>query len=96
LAKIYLNQGCYEEAEQLFKKTLEKNIGPMALVYSMHGLGCVYMAQGDYEKAEELFNEGIKVGSRELPGKNHPHTLLHVNSLVVLRTKQKQYEDVER
>ena len=61
----------------------------------MNELSRFYVIQNRYEKAEALFTEGIALGDRELPGKDHPFTLRHVNGLGVLRTKQQRYEEAE-
>jgi serine/threonine protein kinase len=101
LAEIYLYWGKYEQAEKLFKETVESQgregtSDPGAAVYSMDGLGRLYMAQGHFDKAEEQFKKGIEFGNHELPGKDNPLTLQNVNSLAVLYTKQKKYEEAER
>jgi eukaryotic-like serine/threonine-protein kinase len=96
LAEIYLYQCRYDEAEQLFNQFFDDR-GDAALTdRSTPCLGYLYMAQERYQEAEELFTSGIEYCSRELPGRNNPTTLAHMNGLAVLDTKQKQYEDAER
>jgi serine/threonine protein kinase/Tfp pilus assembly protein PilF len=101
LAEIYLHWGKYEQAEKLFKETIETegqegSRDPRAAVRSMDGLGRLYMVQGHFDEAEEQFKKGIEFGNQELPGKDNPLTLQNVNSLAVLYTKQKKYEEAER
>jgi serine/threonine protein kinase len=106
LAKVYREQGRYKEAEELFVKTLRAQrdkYGPRGddenalwpLIRCTNELARLYVIQNCYEKAEALFSEGIAMGDRELPGKDHPFTLRHVNGLAVLRTKQQRYEEAE-
>ncbi len=104
LAKVYREQGRYEDAEELFVKTLKaqrEKYGPRGadasrmVIRCMNELARLYVFQNRYEEAEALFTEGIALGDRELPGKDHPFTLRHVNGLGVLRTKQKRYEEAE-
>jgi serine/threonine protein kinase/tetratricopeptide (TPR) repeat protein len=104
LAKVYREQGRYERAEELFVKTLKaqrKKYGSRGdnqsqmVIRCMNELARLYVIQNRYEEAEALFTEGIALGDRELPGKDHPLTLRHVNGLGVLRTKQQHYEEAE-
>ncbi len=104
LAKVYREQGRYNEAEELFVKALNgqrRKFGDkgdefnMMMIRCMNELARLYVILNRYEEAEELFNEGIKLGDSEMPGKDHPFKLRHVNGLGVLRTKQKRYEEAE-
>ena len=105
LAKVYREQGRYEDAEELFVKTLKaqrEKYGPRGAedalwppIRCMNELARLYVIQQRYEQAEALFTEGIAMGDRKLPGKDHPFTLRHVNGLGMLRTKQRRYEEAE-
>jgi tetratricopeptide (TPR) repeat protein len=104
LAKIYKEQGRYEDSEGLFVKTLQAQrdmYGPTGdksnrvMIRCMNEVARLYVIQGRYQEAEDLFLEGIELGGRELPGKDHPFTLRHVNGLAVLRTKQQRYKEAE-
>jgi tetratricopeptide (TPR) repeat protein len=106
LAKIYREQGRYEDAEELFVRTLKAqcekygSTGDNAnalwpKMRCMNELARLYVIQNRFEEAEALFTEGIALGDRELPGKDHPFTLRHVNGLGVLHTKQQGYEEAE-
>jgi serine/threonine protein kinase/Tfp pilus assembly protein PilF len=99
LAEIYRKQGRYNEAERMYLKALEnKSVRNPAgcTVCTLNGLGQLLLAQGRYNEAEEQFKKGIEFGNHELPGKDNPLTLQNVNSLAVLYTKQKKYEEAER
>ena len=102
LAKIYREQGLYEKAEELFVKTLNAqrhkygdkgDENNRMMIRCMNELALLYVIQGCDKEAEDLFTEGIALGESELPGKDHPFTLRHVNGLGVLRTKQGRYDD---
>jgi len=104
LATVYREQGRYEDAEELFVKTLKAqrekygSAGDSAsqmVVECMNELARLYVIQNRHKEAETLFTEGIALGDRELPGKDHPFTLRHVNDLAVLRTLQQQYGAAE-
>ena len=104
LAKIYKEQGRYDDSEALFVKTLKaqrERYGPTgdkdnrAMMRCMNELARFYVIQKRYEEAESLFMEGIELGGRELPGKDHPFTLRHISGLGLLRTKQHRFEEAE-
>jgi len=105
LAKVYREQGRYEDAEGLFVKTLKaqrEKYGPRGAedalwppIRCMNELARLYVIQERYDEAEALFTEGIAMGDRKLPGKDHPFTLRHVNGLGVLRTRQQRYQEAE-
>jgi serine/threonine protein kinase len=106
LAKVYREQGRYEDAEELFVKSLEgqrlrfgekgrKDTFNRGMIRCMNELARLYVIQNHYDEAEYLFAEGIKIGNSQLPGKDHPFTLRHVNGLGVLRTKQQRYEEAK-
>jgi len=105
LAKVYREQGRYEEAQELFVRTLKgqrQEYGEKgetdrnrAMIRCMNELARLCVIQGDYDEAEALFAEGIEIGDSQLPGKDHPFTMRHVNGLGVLRTKQGRFEEAE-
>jgi len=99
MADIYVYQGRYDEAEQMYKEMLEKEYpvhgDKVYTWWSMDGWPRLYMAQGRYEEAENLLIKGIDIRGRELPGKDHPLTLIFINCLGVLRTKQERYPEAE-
>jgi len=104
VARLYREQGRYEYAEDLFVKTLtaqrekyrsgDDRVGEM-MIRCTNELARLYVIQNRYKEAEALFTEGIALGDRELPGKDHPFTLRHVNDLGVLRARQHQYGEAE-
>ena len=106
LGRIYRELGRHEAAERVLRESL--NAGRKrdeedrswrfvaSMVRCMHELGLLRLAQGDDEEAERLFAEGIEYGSRELPGKDHPHTLRNMHGLATIRIKQERYEEADR
>ena len=96
LAITYVGMGRYEEAEQLLTNSLQ-DIDGIELrarrAYRRH-LGEIYREQGKYAAAEDALLETLN-SCRQLPGKDHPFTLRHVNGLGVLRTQQGQYEEAK-
>ena len=107
LGEVYREQGNYEAAEQVLRKTLDIDRqwqGHITervvqfytcMVRCMNELALLYLAQGRYKEAEEMFEQGIDLGARELPGKDHPATLRNVNGLAILRIKQNHYEEAD-
>ena len=105
LGEVYREQGKYEQAESVLLKSLdvwrkEKDENKNVQSYScmgrcMHELALLHLAQGDDGMAERLFEEGIDLGTLNLPGKDHPVTLRHVNGLAIIRIKQKRYEEAK-
>ncbi|MBC8217407.1 MAG: tetratricopeptide repeat protein [Planctomycetes bacterium] len=105
LGEIYREQGKYDDAERILLDSLDagrkekeesKNVQHYGgMVRCMHELALLRMAQGRYEEAEELFEQGTDFGTRELPGKDHPYTLRHVNGLAIIRIKQQRYEEAK-
>jgi len=103
LGEIYREQGKYEAAGRALLETLdacrqgqEEESDPIyydCMVRCMNELALLHLAQEHYAEAEELFQQGIDIGGRELPGKDHPHTLRHINGLGVLCSKQERYEE---
>ncbi|MFC1792599.1 tetratricopeptide repeat protein [Planctomycetota bacterium] len=105
LGEIYREQGKYEKAERVLLESLDaghkaEQEDKDVQFYNdmgrcMHELALLCLAQGDYNKAQELFEQGIEFGAGNLPGKDHPVTLRHVDGLATIRIKQKRYEDAE-
>jgi tetratricopeptide (TPR) repeat protein/tRNA A-37 threonylcarbamoyl transferase component Bud32 len=111
LGEIYREQGKYEEAEPVLIEALDAGKALIAgsqsqiggyeakfysnMVRCMNELGQLYLAQGDDEKAEKWFEQGIDIGTRGLPGKDHPHMLRNVNELALIRIKQQRYDEAQ-
>ena len=99
MADIYVYQGRYEEADQMYTEMMEKEYplhGDRVYTWmSMEGWPRLYITQGRYEEAENFLIKGVQSRQRELVSEAHPNTLIFINCLGVLRTKQKQYEEAE-
>ena len=105
LGEIYREQGKYQESERVLLDSLDaghkvneerKSVQHYGdIVRCMHELALLRLAQGRYKEAEELFEQGIDFGTRELPGKDHPYTLRHVNGLAIIHIKQQRYEEAK-
>lgn len=66
LAGVLRNQGCYGEAEQLFRRALalsEKDLGPDDLQTAalLNGLGMLHKCQGRYDEAEPLYRHALDI-----------------------------------
>jgi tetratricopeptide (TPR) repeat protein len=105
LGEICREQGKYEDAERVLLDSLDagskekeesKDIRHYgAMVRCMHELALLRLAQGHDKKAEEWFERGRELGATELPGKDHPYMLRHVNGLAIVRIKQQRYEEAK-
>jgi len=105
LGEIYREQGKYDQAECVLLESLDaghkvKGEAKDVQFYNgmgrcMHELALLHLARGDDKKAEELFEQGIEFSADNLPGKDHPVTLHHVNGLAIIRILQKQYQEAE-
>jgi len=93
LARVYVAQGRYEEAEQLFVETLAEwpeTLSNWKLVYSS-ALANMYREQGRYVEAERLINEVLEAQRLKL-GDKHLHTLMSMYALVRLYIDQDHYD----
>jgi len=108
LGEVYRKQGKYEAANHVLLDALDAGRRQLqeqeeeldvqfhgCMVRCMYELALLYLAQGDDVKAEEFFNKGMEYGNRELPGQDHPCTLLHVNGLATIYIKQGLYEEAK-
>jgi non-specific serine/threonine protein kinase/serine/threonine-protein kinase len=104
LARVYREQGRYKEAEDLFVKALtgqRQRFGlkgdetNMMMIRCMNELARLYVILDRDGEAVDLFTEGMAMGDRTLPGKDHPFTLRHVNGLALIRIKQQRYEEAK-
>ena len=83
--RVYLNQGRYAEAEQLYLaalETLKRALGDdhPATLSSMNNLANLYSNQGRYAEAKPLYLAILETRKRVL-GDEHPDTLSSMNSL---------------
>ncbi|MBT6561325.1 MAG: tetratricopeptide repeat protein, partial [Candidatus Scalindua sp.] len=76
LALLYSTQGKYEEAEPLYKRSLEikeKSFGPdhPDVATTLNNLADLYRQQGKYEEAEPLYLRDLEITEKSL-GPDHP------------------------
>ncbi|KAJ3278973.1 Kinesin light chain 3, partial [Borealophlyctis nickersoniae] len=99
LARLFFDQGRYEDAEPLYVKSLERfrlvlgEDHPDTL-NSVNDLAVLYKRQGKYEKAEPLLVDGVE-RARRLLGEDHPHTISYLNNLAMLYHGQGKYDKAE-
>ncbi len=97
LGKIYREQGRYGEAEPEFIREIEADMKHKAwdALMGMCHLACMYVDLNRHQEAEEFFTKAIEGGRRKLSGKRHPTTLIALNGLAVLRTRQNNFDEAE-
>ena len=88
LALLLHSQGKLDEAEALFRQTLEARRRTLReehpdTLESMNDLALLLKDQGKLDEAEPLFRETLEARRRTL-GEEHPDTLTSVNNLAVL------------
>ena len=99
VASVYLDQGQWDKAEELFLKVIETKrrvLGeehPNTLT-SMNNLASTYYNQGRWDKAEELFLKVIEK-SRRVVGEEHPGTLTSMNNLASTYRNQGRWKKAE-
>ena len=101
LARLYQDQGKYEQAEALFQRalliyaqtdTLYKHaLGPdhPNIVTSLNNLALLYQDQGQYEQAEILYKQ-VLANREELLGSEHHDTQKTRKKLNMLQQTLKQ------
>ena len=95
LAQLKLRQRNYDEAERLFRRSLEIRESALghdhaSLVQTLNGLAAVYYARGDVDTAEPLFRRALSIIERRL-GAQHPDILTSLNSLARIAFKRSDY-----
>jgi cellulose biosynthesis protein BcsQ len=99
LARQYVTQGWYEEAESLYQSTLaisQKKLGPdhPTIAIILNNLANLYASQGKYEQAEPLYQRALAIREKAL-GLEHPDTARSLNKLANLYENQGKYEQAE-
>jgi tetratricopeptide (TPR) repeat protein len=100
LAGLYVAQGRYQEAGELFLKTID--LGRRALpgkrhpdtFHAMNGPAILRTKQGDYDKAAHLFQEVLE-GRKEKLGGKHPETLETIDNIGVLHRERYRFDETE-
>jgi CHAT domain-containing protein/Tfp pilus assembly protein PilF len=99
LAELYREQGRYEGAELLFRRSLEireKVLGPdhPEVALALHNLAGLYLKQGRYSEAEPLYRRSLGIFEKNL-GPNHPDVARSLNNLAELYREQGRYTEAE-
>ncbi|WP_417910972.1 tetratricopeptide repeat protein [Candidatus Electronema sp. PJ] len=99
LAWLYDDQGQYEKAEPLYKRSLdirEKTLGKdhPDVAASLNNLAVLYTAQVKYKEAEPLLQRALDIKEKTF-GKDHPDTEGNLNNLAILYQKQGRYAEAE-
>ena len=99
LAKAKTDQGNYDEAEELYKRSLkasERLLGPdhSGTLAIVNNLGLLYQHIGDYEQAEKFQLRDLEACERLL-GNEHPNTLISANNLAMIYRHKEDFEQAE-
>jgi tetratricopeptide (TPR) repeat protein len=99
LAKIYFDQGDYQKAEILLKKSLEiteklYESDHVKVAARLNNLALLYKSQGKYEQAEPLYFRAIEIHKKAL-GYESPDLANGLNNLAELYRIQSKYEQAE-
>ncbi len=89
----------YEEAEPLYKRSLEikeKVLGAEhpSVATTLSNLAELYKAQGRYEEAEPLYKRSLEISEKVL-GAEHPDVATTLSNLALLYEAQGRYEEAE-
>jgi tetratricopeptide (TPR) repeat protein len=103
LAAVRVRQGNFEQAEEMFRQTLELPERVLELEHPnrlacMSNLAGVLRNQGKVDQAEEIQRRTLELCERVL-GKEHPDTLTNMNKLALVlndQCKHKQAEEIHR
>ena len=99
LAEVYVYLERFDEAEELFKKAIDKRAymppsGRHLILNAMNGLAVVHTKREKFDEAESLFKQVWEERKLAL-GHDHPRTLETINDLGVLCRKQERYDEAE-
>ncbi|KAI1359309.1 hypothetical protein F5Y08DRAFT_84722 [Xylaria arbuscula] len=99
IAQSYVILGKYNNAELLYRQTLELKEGVLgrehpATLASMNNLAGVLRSQGKYEEAETMHRQTLELYKGVL-GREHPDTLTSMNNLAIVLGSQGKYEEAE-
>jgi len=99
IGNLYDFNGCYREAEPLFKQALEvrrkiygENHPDVAT--SLNNLAEVYSKEGKYNEAEPLHKQALEI-FRKIYGEYHPYVAHLLNNLAEVYSKEGKYNEAE-
>jgi tetratricopeptide (TPR) repeat protein len=100
LARVYMEQERYKEAESLFKKVLEvRDAGgsfeEAQRADSLHYLASVYVKQNRSGQAEPLYRRALEIRDRVL-GPKAEQTLITAYNLAQVCAEQGNYDEAEK
>jgi len=99
IGNLYDFNGCYREAEPLYKQALEifrKIYGEYHpdVAQSLNNLAGLYDDEGRYDKAESLYKQALEI-RRKIYGEYHPNLATSFNNLAGLYLKEGKYNEAE-
>ncbi len=99
LGLLYQDQGRYDEAEPLLKRSLviyEKTLGPehLAVARGLNNLAELYRNLSRYAEAEPLYKRALSIAEKAL-GTEHPTVATILNNLAILYHAQGRYAEIE-
>jgi len=99
IGNLYYSNGCYREAEPLFKQALEirrKIYGEYHpdVAKSLNNLAVLYSEEGRYAQAEPLHKQSLEI-RRKIYGEYHPDVAKSLNNLAVLYDKEGRNDEAE-
>ncbi|KAI1286514.1 hypothetical protein F5Y03DRAFT_146430 [Xylaria venustula] len=99
IAESYSILGKYNNAEQLYRQTLELREGVLgrehpSTLASMNNLANVLGSQGKYKEAETMHRQTLELKEGVL-GREHPSTLDSMNNLALVLGSQGKYKEAE-
>ena len=100
LARVYHQQGKYNEAEPLYKRSLaivEKALGPEHphVATSLNNLAELYRFQGKFVDAEPLYKRSLAIREKSL-GPGHPHVATNLENYAMLLRKTNREVEAAR
>jgi pentatricopeptide repeat protein len=99
LAVVYLKQGRYDEAKQIYKELIKADEESEDFDGINHGLykslGTTYRLQGRYDEAEKFLTEALKAIRLQI-GNEHPQVIHYMLYLAQLHIDQERYDDAEK
>jgi tetratricopeptide (TPR) repeat protein len=97
LASLYRNQGKYEQAEQLYRRSLaraEKAADHFSIATSLNNLAELCRLQSNYEQAELLYKQALSYLEQSL-GLEHPYIATILENLTILYYVQGKLNQAE-
>jgi tetratricopeptide (TPR) repeat protein len=99
LAKLYRDEGRYDEAEKLYKRALEIRLAALGKDHQdtaeiIGNLGGLHRDTHNYSESEKCYNEALKI-DRKLLGETHPYVATDMNNLAGLYRDMGRHEEAK-